>query len=183
MDGLHEVATAAAAKAGWTGAVLPAQRVSSFLVFPVVEWLPGAAARLTAGQDAQLDATILSMWESWPLEDPGQPPSSPLRVEGFVIPHKWKSALNAAVSLSGYGKVMALTGANREKACSSMRLMEADLAGLTVVHAEAGNVELQVRGRAGRHPRARRSVSDRYFEELFFARACTPAVMRLSVSA
>lgn len=181
MDGLHEVAAAAVAEAGWTGTVLPAQRVSSFRVFPVVEWSPEAAARLDAGQDAQLDAAVLSMWESWPPEDPVQPPSTPLRVEGFVIPHRWRSALNAAVSLSGYGKVLALTGANGERACGSMRLMEADLAGLTVVHVDEKAVELHVRGRAGRHPRARRSVSDRYFEELFFAKACSTSAMRLPV--
>lgn len=181
MDGLHEVAAAAAAEAGWTGIVLPAQRVSSFRVFPVVEWLPEAAARLDAGQEAQLDATVLSMWESWPSEDTGQPPSPPLRVEGFVLPHRWRSALNAASSLTGYGKVMALTGANGETACGRVRLMEADLAGLTVVHAAEGGVDVHVRGRAGRHPRARRSVSDRYFEELFFAKACTVPAMRLPV--
>jgi hypothetical protein len=184
MDDLHEAAVEAAGVAGWAGTVLPACRVSSFQVFPVVQVLPEASSRLREGQQPELDASVLAMWESWPVEDAVQPPRSAVVLEGFILPYKWKAAARAAGRLCGYGKVMALTGVNGEKACSAIRLMEADLAGLTVVHvARDGLAELQVKGRESRHPRAKRSLADRYFEEVFFAKVCSAAFTHQSVLA
>lgn len=173
MEDLHEAAARAAKAAGWTGLVLPSSRVSSFQVFPVIEVLPEASLRLREGSHPELDASVLAMWETWPAEDTIQPPRSAVLLEGFILPYKWKAAIRAGTRLCGYGKVMALTGANGERRCGSIRLMEADLAGITVVHvAGGGDAELLMHGRQDRHPRAKRSVVDRYFEEMFFEQAC-----------
>jgi hypothetical protein len=80
LPGSVSVAMVAAAvsMAAWRGLLLGPTRLSGRLVQPVVEILPAALDRVSAGVGPELDRSTLAMWESWTDGMGASPPGRPL---------------------------------------------------------------------------------------------------------
>ena len=161
----YELARRATAAAGWPGVVLPEAVVLGLRVFPVV--LPtGAAARIHNSSRPELSLTTLAAWE---LCGASALEPSPLGIVGFVSAgRRWADALSAVGPLGGLGAGLVA----RSTPLSTLQVLEADALDLWAVSPDArGGLTLQVTGRRGPVPTARRTPATRQVEEHLFGHA------------
>jgi hypothetical protein len=149
----------------WPGIVMGAMRVAGRLVRPVVEALPAAVERLRVGAGPELDRSTLAMWESWQGDMGVPPPQPPVRIVGFVVEGRWRTAVSTATHLCGYGPSVLV----RRSKPAPVRLSEADYHGITVIVAGTDSPSVVVAGRTGPLPGAVRTVAVRHLEEVLFA--------------
>jgi hypothetical protein len=154
---------------------LPATELSGFHGYPLIEWADGLAIRLRSGIGPMLDRATLSLWESWPSGVETAPPPAPLQILGFISTASWRPALRASRGLRGFGVGCVVTTTRP----SAIKLVEADLAGVYVIHAAAtsGGPELLVHGSRGGRERPR-MVATRYWEERLLAHALRVGAIR-----
>lgn len=151
------------------GVALPATELSGYRGYPIIQWSEGTRSRLKHGPEPMLDRPTLSLWESWPCGVDHQPPAAPLCIVGFASTATWPHAVRAAAELRGFGDTFVVTA----KKPNTLRLTEADVACVGVVHVTDTDAQLLVRGHRVPAENHRRTVGTRYWEERLFAHALT----------
>lgn len=164
-DEIERVKRAVAA-ACWPGQVLPAARVTSSVVYPVVTLLAAAVDRLAAGAGPELDGRTLELWEDWPGELGNLPPQTALRVVGFVTIAGSAEALRRVRRMRGMGAGMVVA-----QRVTQWQAWEADLASVWLVRDDGQRSEVLVPGRTGPVHTAYRTPGTRLVEERLFAHA------------
>lgn len=156
----------AVAAAGWPGLILPATRLTSSVVYPVVALLPAAAQRLASGWGPVLDGETLELWESWPATLGNLPPAPPVRVVGFASDVPGSRGLGRVVALRGFGAGMVV-----RRRATTWQAWEADVASTWLVQDAEAKSKVVVAGRHGPVHTARRVVATRLIEERLFDHA------------
>ncbi|WP_069164542.1 hypothetical protein [Nocardia altamirensis] len=160
------LAQRAATVAGWPGVALARIHLNDHPVYPIIDALHADwDHRIARWQRPELDRFTLDLWEAIP--ELGVPPT-PLRIIGLICAAtSFTDALRALPALDQLGPTLLLHRGPRGPRESAMRRASAARAG--VVWARPDHTLTALLDH--RHQRTRRTVTDRYLEELLFGHA------------